>query len=185
MSSVSTPAPALVADYIYGQGLTSQTASLGTYYYDFDSLGSTTGESNSAGGYVNTYAFSPFGGSLSSYQVVANPFQFVGQAGVMADPDGLQFMHARYMVAVTGRFTSSDPLGARAPNDYAYGDNNPVSATDPSGLATVTGPYLCPPIIITPSPEVPRQVNQVPSSSSIPAFHLTPLKRPRSGWGCH
>ncbi|MGO9370469.1 MAG: RHS repeat-associated core domain-containing protein [Syntrophobacteraceae bacterium] len=36
------------------------------------------------------------------------PFKFVGQYGVMAEPNGLYYMRARYYDPSVGRFTSED-----------------------------------------------------------------------------
>ena len=136
---------ALIADYTYGLGLTSQVTAAGSYYYDFDALGSTVGLTNSSGSYVDSYSYLPFGGSLSSATAVANPFQFVGASSVVTETSGLLFMRSRYMLPVVGRFTSQDPLGLRSPNAFAYTGNNPVSTVDPSGLSpqqtTVTSQF--------------------------------------------
>ena len=63
-------------------------------------------------------------------------YQFTGQkndGGV-----GLYYYGARYYDPVAGRFISADPAPP-APSDpsrgrYAYGRNNPLRFTDPSGL---------------------------------------------------
>lgn len=54
---------------------------------------------------------------------------------------GLDFFEARYLSGAQGRFTSPDPdnAGGKAPdpqswNMYAYGRNNPILYTDPTGL---------------------------------------------------
>lgn len=59
---------------------------------------------------------------------------------------GLNFAQARYQSSVQGRFTSVDPLGASAStidpqslNRYSYVQNNPTSATDPSGMMIYDG----------------------------------------------
>ena len=102
----------LIADYTYGLGLTSQVTAQGSDYYDFDGLGSTVGLTNSSQTDVNSYAYTPFGGSLSSTQAVANPFQFLGEWGVVNDGNGLDDMRARAYDSSLGQFTSSDPIGA-------------------------------------------------------------------------
>ena len=126
----------LIADYTYGLGLTSQVTTSGTYYYDFDALGSTVGMSNATGSYVNSYSYSPFGGILAETQGVANPFQFVGQYGATTSVAGLVTMGFRTYTPGTGRFTTQDPLGlfGRDTNFYRYAYNNPTEVVDPLGL---------------------------------------------------
>jgi RHS repeat-associated protein len=63
-----------------------------------------------------------------------------GYTGREHDATGLVYYRARYydgsaLGVHVGRFVSRDPLGIQAGiNDYAYVGNNPVNATDPSGL---------------------------------------------------
>jgi RHS repeat-associated protein len=142
---------ALVAHYTQGLGLTSRVDALGSAsYYDFDVLGSTAGLTGAPGSYVATYSYLPFGEVNSSSGSVANPFQYVGQAGVMHEGNGLDFMRARFYSPSDGRFLRRDPLGlAGGTNPYSYTANNSVGRTDPSGLITST-----PPPIPTPPPGV-------------------------------
>jgi RHS repeat-associated protein len=132
-----TGSGALVADYTYGLGLTSQVTTAGSYYYDFDALGSTAGLTNALGTYVDKYSYLPFGASLTT-QTVSNPFQFVGYSGVMTEANGLLFMRARYETSAVGRFISTDPSEILAPNLYAYAGNNATTLVDPTGLDTAT-----------------------------------------------
>ncbi len=63
------------------------------------------------------------------------PFKYVGQLGVMAEPDGFYYMRARYYDPQSMRFISEDPLGFDGGdvNLYAYVKNNPVMGVDPEG----------------------------------------------------
>ncbi len=95
-----TGSKSLIADYTYGLGLTSQVTANGSFYYDFDALGSTAGLSNNAGNPINAYSYLPFGGVLSVSGSAPNPFQYVGQFGVVQGPAGLDLcgrepMHRR------------------------------------------------------------------------------------------
>jgi RHS repeat-associated protein len=88
---------------------------------------------------VNKYAYTPFGEITEwSGNVVTQPFKYVGQYGVMAEPNGLglNYMRARYYDPSIGRFISEDPagFGGGDVNLYAYVGNNPVLMVDPSGL---------------------------------------------------
>ena len=59
---------------------------------------------------------------------------------------GLDYFGARYFSGAQGRFTSPDPIMASARvsnpqswNRYAYGFNNPLRFTDPTGMYTCEG----------------------------------------------
>jgi RHS repeat-associated protein len=129
----------LIANYAYGDGLVSRvSAGTGAAYYDFDGTGSTVGLTGSDGSYVDTYSYLPFGEPLSATGSLANPFRYGGQAGVMDDGNGLDYMRARYYLPEEGRFTSADPLDlAGGTNPYTYATNNPINEYDPTGLGYV------------------------------------------------
>ncbi len=63
-----------------------------------------------------------------------------GSGGTCA-ATGLYYYRARYYVPTWGRFTSEDPLSltSDAFNLYAYVNNNPINAVDPTGERTVGG----------------------------------------------
>ena len=129
----------LTAHYTYGSGLVSQVSAAGVAsYYDFNLTGSTVGITNSAGVYVNTYSYLPFGGILTSVTTVRNPFQFVGQWGVVAGIANLSLMGARAYNPSTGQFVSNDPLGLAGGdvNVRRYASDNPVAFIDPTGLCS-------------------------------------------------
>ena len=72
-------------------------------------------------------------------------FQYTGQPWV---PElGLYLYRNRMYAPTLGRFLQTDPTGyADGMNPYAYAGNDPVNATDPTGLAherTCTGRILC------------------------------------------
>jgi len=51
------------------------------------------------------------------------------------DPNtGLVYLGARWYDPATGQFTSADPLEAITGQPYAYTGDNPIDATDPTGL---------------------------------------------------
>jgi len=125
----------LLNRYSYGIGLVSQVNNNNTNYYDSDALGSTVGLTAASGSYVNNYSYLPFGEELSKTEAVANPFEYVGQWGVMNEGNGLNFMRARYYDPNLGRFTAIDPIGLSGgdTNFYRYVGNSPVSFIDPLG----------------------------------------------------
>jgi RHS repeat-associated protein len=126
----------LIANFTYGKGLVSQVNASGVAsYYDFDATGSTAGLSGSTGSYLASYSYLPFGVLQSSTGSVNNPFQFNGQAGVMTQTNGLDFMRARFYSPTIGRFINPDPSGlAGGLNEYTFVSNNPLVYEDPSGL---------------------------------------------------
>jgi len=137
----------LVARYTHGLGLASRTDSgNATSYYDTDAIGSVVGLSNAAGSYANKYSYLPFGEDLSKTETVPNPFEYVGQYGVMDEGNGLDFMRARFYTPHEGRFINPDPIGqAGGVNLYGYVANNPLRLIDPLGLwyidVNVTGGF--------------------------------------------
>ena len=123
--------------YIYGRGLMAMTTpDERTYCYHYNATGSAIALTGDAGAIVNAYAYDPFGKIMDRQEMVQQPFTFVGQYGVMTEPDGLYYMRARYYDPNVGRFISEDPLGLAGGdvNLYAYVGNNPINRIDPSGL---------------------------------------------------
>jgi RHS repeat-associated protein len=72
----------------------------------------------------------------SAAPTVENPFQFAGQ--YTDAKTGLQDLRARYYDPATGQFLSRDPLEDTTLHPYAYADNDPTNATDPSGLSVLS-----------------------------------------------
>jgi len=112
-----------------------------------DWLGTIRGNSNYTGGIVNnTGARAPFGEGYAG----APPEAFTGQDSDGNRSNPIYWFPERQYVATQGRWISPDPagLGAVDPsnpqswNRYAYVLNNPLSATDPTGLhdCTTKGP---------------------------------------------
>jgi len=126
---------ALVARYVHGVGLENRIdGGSGAAYYDFDALGSSAGLTGAGGDYLNQYQYLPFGEQLSATETVDNPFEFVGQWGVMRDASGVDYMRNRYYSPETGRFVSADPTGiAGGTNLYTYAANAPQQYVDPEG----------------------------------------------------
>ncbi|MBI5695633.1 MAG: RHS repeat-associated core domain-containing protein [Nitrospirae bacterium] len=85
---------------------------------------------------VNKYSYDPFGNVGTQVEAIAQPFKYVGQFGVMSEPNGFYYMRARYYDPQVGRFISEDPLGFGGGdvNLMAYVGNNPVNNIDPLGL---------------------------------------------------
>jgi RHS repeat-associated protein len=124
---------------LYGLDLISATDGAGNQaYFSYDGLGSTTDITDGSASVLASYSYDAFGSIRSQTGGVSNYWLFTGE---QRDADsGLYYLRARYYDPETGRFVSKDALAgnATAPqtqNRYAYALNNPVLATDPSGLS--------------------------------------------------
>ena len=127
----------LVADYIYGLGLTAQTGPSGAGYYDFDAGGNTVGITGASGTYVNHYSYLPFGETTTTSATLPNPFTFGGEFGVVQITNNLFSMRARVYLPAIGAFASNDPTGLAGgdSNLRRYVFNNPTTRIDPTGLS--------------------------------------------------
>ncbi len=95
-----------------------------------DLLGSIVGAYDSTGT-LTKYGYQPYGNGSAPPQ-----FAYTGQR---IDPEigGLYYYRARHYSTAFGRFLQPDPVGYSAgPNLYVYVANDPLNATDPSGLDT-------------------------------------------------
>jgi len=125
---------AITRYYVYGAGLLALIQGNAAYAYHFDATGHTLALSNTGQALVNRYSYTPYGQNAGRSETISQPFQYVGQFGVMTEPDGVLYMRARYYDAATGRFISEDPIGFEGGlNLYAYVTGNPVMSIDPSG----------------------------------------------------
>lgn len=127
----STP----LAVFHHGSGLLARWAGTEIEYYAFDALGSSSELIGDTGTITDSYAYLPFGELAFNAETTDNPFQFVGEAGVMATRAGLHHMRARHYDGTIGRFITSDPagIGAGDANLYRYTGNIPTQYTDASG----------------------------------------------------
>lgn len=121
--------------YVYGHSLLYRIHASGQRScYHFDSRGSTVAMTDSSQAITHKYAYDPYGKTLAKQEADPNPFQFVGQWGVMDEGNGLLFMRARYYDTAVKRFINQDPIGLQGGlNLYAYADGNPVMNIDPKG----------------------------------------------------
>jgi RHS repeat-associated protein len=124
--------------FIHGIGLMAMVTDTGQVYtYHFNAVGSTIAMSDSTQAIVNTYSYDAFGNiAANSIENVPQPFKFVGQHGVMTEPNGFYYMQARYYDPSVGRFISEDPIGFEGgdANLMVYARNNPITFYDPNGL---------------------------------------------------
>jgi RHS repeat-associated protein len=123
--------------YIHGLGLLAMVNLADEVYcYHFDAVGSTIAMTDETQAMVNTYAYTPFGSIGNEQETLPQSFKYVGQHGVMAEPNGFYYMRARYYDPQVGRFISEDPIGFAGGdvNLYVYCINNPILFIDPLGL---------------------------------------------------
>ena len=140
VSNTQVSTPELLMDsnnaYIYADGRApAEQVNLSTgaiTYLVTDRLGSVRGAVNSSGMLTGTTSYDAWGNPESSGGLTAiTPFGF---AGGYTDPGGLIYLLNRYYDPSTGQFISTDPALAQTNEPYAYGNDNPVSNTDPTGL---------------------------------------------------
>ncbi|SHL58189.1 RHS repeat-associated core domain-containing protein [Rhodanobacter sp. OK091] len=115
-------------------------------YVIADELGTPRAVSNSAGTMIWSWAYqgNPFGElpPTSTTGYVLN-LRYPGQYYDVET--GLMYNGARYYEPGTGRFPQSDPMGLFGGqiSTYAYGNNDPLSNIDPSGLGcSVSGGFV-------------------------------------------
>ena len=99
-----------------------------------DNLGSRRAVTNTAGTVKAKIDYAVWGGSTVTNYNGYDGSQDVSYTGKERDATGLYYFNARYYDCVAGRFYSEDPVRDGG-NWFVYCGNNPLSATDPSGLA--------------------------------------------------
>jgi RHS repeat-associated protein len=120
--------------YIYGPtGLVSmQDKNENLYFIIKDHLGSVSVVFNEDNESVSYYSYDPFGTIIESEVAFDIPYQYTGQE--FDTETGLNNYRARMYDTDLKRFYSVDPLHQFA-TPYCYVGNNPVSFTDPTGMA--------------------------------------------------
>jgi len=111
-----------------------RTDSTGSHTQLTDQLGSVLATVDPTGTIETQNAYSPFGQQASSGSASADAPGFTGRT--TSPVTGLQYNRDRYYDPTLGRFISQDPTGQLGGiNTYAYVDNDPINATDPTGAA--------------------------------------------------
>lgn len=134
------------SDFVRGVGideLLAHSNASGTRYPLLDALGSPIAYVDAAGTIQAQSSYEPFG--ATTVTGASSQLPSVAFTGSDMDTTDLYYYRARYLNPETGRFISEDPLGLSAgTNFYAYVDNDPLGARDPSGTLSVnvTGPVI-------------------------------------------
>jgi len=111
----------------------------GNYYYTRDHLGSVREVTDSSGLLKGQYDYDAWGNSVVIKGKMQVNFGYTGH--YFHQPSGLNLAMYRSYSPNLGRWVSRDPLRnaefLQGPNLYGYVGNDPVSRTDPSGLAFI------------------------------------------------
>jgi RHS repeat-associated protein len=96
-----------------------------------DQQGNTRLLTNSSGSITGSYSYSPYGLVTGHAGAGATALQYDGQ---LTTGTGFIYMRARYYQPTTGQFLTRDPVVSLTGSPYGYADENPVNASDPTGL---------------------------------------------------
>ncbi len=112
-------------------------------FYGFDTQGSTRMLTNPAGVVTDTYAYRAFGAAWQGGNGSTNAYRYASEYGYTRDSEAVEYVRARYLNVLQGRWMSADPLRFEAGdyNLYRYVGNEPVGRMDPSGLMSCN---MCP-----------------------------------------
>ncbi len=141
----------LLRRYLIGNDTNSLTTPAGNFFYQHDTLGSTSNITDATGNLQWTYAYEPYGAPTSqtvknNVNAPTNPLQFNGQYADAAS--SLYNLRARQYDSTSGRFLSQDPANASIGSSYAYTDDRPSTFFDPSGSdSDPSGSQGCPGIL--------------------------------------
>jgi RHS repeat-associated protein len=127
-------------DYVWGRKLIERTRGGQGTFYDSDALGNIKALTDSNGNITDRYEYGAFGTLLNHTGSSDNAYRYTGE--YFDDSAQLQYNRARWYDAGVGRFTASDPFSGiktrpETLNKYTYAGDNPISAIDPSGFATM------------------------------------------------
>lgn len=132
----------LVSEYVFfgGARIARRDSSNNVSFIFTDHLGSTRVVTNATGTPCYEADYTPYGGEITPAgfsNTCSINYKFTGYE--RDSETGLDYAKARYYNNHLGRFMSVDPVGgnpgsSQSWNAYAYVQNNPLNATDPSGM---------------------------------------------------
>ena len=127
-------------DYVYFEGRpivrldTDPEIQPQIYYLHADALGTTQSITNAQRDVVWAATFEPFGKARLTTERITNNLRLPGQ--YFDAETGLHSNVRRSYDPASGRYIQADPMGlAAGMNLYVYAGDNPLSRTDPMGLA--------------------------------------------------
>ncbi len=125
--------------YLYGLARLAQVSAESTDYFVADALGSVRQLTDAGANVTLQRSYTPYGEILQTSGTGDTHYAFTGES---YDPQtGLTYLRARTYSAGQGRFISQDTWAGDANlplsyNRWAYGYDNPVRFTDPSGFCS-------------------------------------------------
>jgi len=138
---------ALQTRYIHGDAVDQLFARIGAggtaAWYLTDRLGSVRDIVNTSGTVIDHLDYDGFGNATETQPTNGDRYKWTGRE--LDAETALQYNRARFYDGHKGRWTTQDPIGfyGESTNLYQYVGNQPVAATDPSGLVQV--PPMAPP----------------------------------------
>ena len=107
-----------------------------TYHYLHNAHGDITKLVDTAGKVQNSYSYDAFGNTTSYSEKVGNKFRYAGEQ--YDSTTGEYYLRARYYDPAMGRFMNEDTYKGQIENPqsmnlYAYCENDPINAWDPTG----------------------------------------------------
>lgn len=121
--------------YIYGPGglPIEQVNSEGkVFYLHHDQQGSTRMLTGSTGAKEATFTYDAYGNTTGTTGTAKTALGYDAQ--LTGASSGLIYLRARVYDPKTAQFLSTDPLSSQTHQPYAYTGDNPLNASDPTGL---------------------------------------------------
>ena len=132
----------ILKEYVFGSDLLSQNQAGTSHFYHYNSLGTVTELSDSAGTLTDSYQYEAFGELLGQTGTTDNQYLYTGEQ-FDAELDNY-YLRARYYNPDVGRFTQMDTYQGRMSepltlHKYMYTHADPINNIDPSGNVTLSG----------------------------------------------
>ena len=112
------------------------------YWYETDAHGSVVALTGAAGNVVDSYAYDAWGRPTASSELVPQPLWYRGyvydrELKAPGEGAGWYWLSVRSYDPTIGRFIQPDPSEQEGTRSYVYAGDDPLDASDPSGLAGV------------------------------------------------
>jgi len=174
---------------INGQLIEETTNGVSTQYMR-DGLGSVIGTTDGSGNILNTYRYTPYGGTTYKTGSSADPkFLFAGSWGgrQTGRAHSEEYWRARHRAIFSTSWSTVDPLWPYQ-RAYGYCASNPISQVDPQGMESAIAPQnptSCPPKWFPKSPPIEPEPLPFGPDPFLPPAEPTPIGPPPVGigWG--